>query len=116
MILTDPQILPDALARATGWTIKPEGACKGEACVPLPPEVHRADGALDARVLADRLGMPLVHDEAHGLWALGPDTVGGRALSTAEAPDLVLPDLDGAPFDLRSLRGTKTLLVAWASW
>src|SRR5256885_12757684 len=26
-----------------------------------------------SRVLAERLGMPLVHDEAAGLWCLGPE-------------------------------------------
>ena len=41
---------------------------------------------------------------------------GGRALTTAEAPDLVLPDRHGRPFALSSLRGRKVLLVAWASW
>jgi hypothetical protein len=28
----------------------------------------------------------------------------------------VLPDFDGKPFDVASLRGRKVLLLAWASW
>ena len=61
--------------------------------------------------------MPLVADDAHGIWALGPETaVTGRALTTAVAPELELPDADGNPFRLSSLRGQKVLLVAWASW
>jgi hypothetical protein len=60
--------------------------------------------------------MALVHDERHGLWVLGPSTVSGRALESAEAPDFVLPDLDGRPFRFASLRGQKVVLVAWASW
>jgi hypothetical protein len=59
--------------------------------------------------------MPLVHDAEHGLWALGAEA-GGRALKTAIAPELELPDFRGRPFRLSSLRGTKVLLVAWASW
>jgi hypothetical protein len=98
--------------RRTGWAIKPEGACKGDICVPLP-EV--AGATLDMRLVAERLGMPLIHDEESGLWALGPES-GGRALTTVEAPDLALPDLEGREFRLRSLRGRKVLLVAWASW
>jgi hypothetical protein len=98
--------------RRTGWEIKPEGACKGGLCVPL---YLQAGQEPDACVLSDRLQMPLVHDEASGLWALGPEG-SGRALTTAEAPDVVLPDLDGNEFHLRSLRGQKVLLVAWASW
>lgn len=112
MILTSLEVDPAELEARTGWTLRPEGLCKGETCVPLP-----GDGAsLDARVLADRLGMPLVHDDTHGLWCLGPES-GGWALDSAEAPDLVLPDLvTGEDLELRSLRGTKVLLVAWASW
>jgi hypothetical protein len=117
VLLTTLELDPDAFAARTGWELKPEGACKGEVCVPLPPEARTAGGALDARVLADRLGMPLVADEARGLWALGPETaVTGRALSTATAPDLELPDLDGRAFRLSSLRGRKVVLLAWASW
>jgi len=101
----------------TGWDVKPEGACRGEICVPLPQEAGAGTGALDVRVVADRLGMPIVHDEAHGVWALGPATAGaGRALPSAVAPELVLPDLDGREFRLSSLQGQKVVLVAWASW
>jgi hypothetical protein len=117
VILTDLELEPTAFTARTGWDVKPEGACKAEICVPLPADVRTGDGRLDARVLADRLGMPLVHDDAHDLWALGPETaVTGRALSTAVAPELELPDLDGNVFRLSSLRGQKVALIAWASW
>ena len=65
---------------------------------------------------AERLRMALVHDEDAGLWALGPESLGDRALLSAEAPELVLDDLAGAPFRLSSLRGQKVLLVAWAPY
>jgi hypothetical protein len=111
VILSAPAVDPAELEARTGWSVKPQGACKGDVCVPLPA------GPLTASVLSERLGMPLLHDEEHGLWALGPETgLTGRALTTAEAPDLVLPTADGEPFALRSLRGSKVLLVAWASW
>jgi hypothetical protein len=116
MLLDAPLIDPEDLARRTGWTIKPEGACLGDVCVPLPADVRVDGGMLDAAKLADRLGAPLLHDDAHDLWALGPATVTGKALATAQAPDLELPQLDGTPFELGSLRGRKVLLVAWASW
>ena len=117
MILDDLVIDAPSFAQRTGWEIKPEGACKGEVCVPLPAEACTDDGRLDARVLAERLGMPLVTDDAHGLVALGPETkVNGRTLTTAQAPELELPDVDGNPFKLSSLLGQKVLLVAWASW
>ena len=112
MILDKLLIDPAELARRTGWQIKPEGACKDEICVPLP--AMSAQG-VDARILAERLNMPLLHDEKHDLWALGPES-GGRILNSAVAPEIVLPDLAGQPFALSSLRGQKVLLVAWASW
>jgi hypothetical protein len=117
MLLTSASIDPEELTGRTGWAIKPQGACKGDVCVPLPTGVRNADGSLDAIALADRLGMPLVADAEHGVWALGPESaVTGRVLTTAEAPDFELPTLDGEPFRLSSLRGRKVLLVAWASW
>jgi hypothetical protein len=117
VILHDLAVDEHELATRTGWEVKPQGACKAEACVPLPAGARRADGRLDASVLSNRLGMPLVADEEHGVWALGPETaVTGRALSTAVAPELELPDADGNPFKLSSLHGQKVLLIAWASW
>jgi hypothetical protein len=116
MLLDAPLVDPEDLARRTGWAIKPEGACLGDVCVPLPADVRVGGGMLDATELAERLGAPLLHDDAHDVWALGPATVTGKALTTAQAPDLELPRLDGTPFALESLRGRKVLLVAWASW
>jgi hypothetical protein len=102
------------LEHRTGWAMRPEGACKGDVCIPLAADVV-AGGRVDLRRLTQQLRMPVLHDEAHALWALGPES-GGRALTTAVAPDLVLPDRAGNPFSLASLRGQKVLLVAWASW
>ena len=51
--------------------------------------------------------MAVVHDSDAGLWGIGPESLGGRALVSAEAPELVLRDLDGNEFRLSSLRGQK---------
>ena len=107
MILESPEVGPAELARRTGWEIKPEGACRGDVCVPL-------NGEYSLERLAGRLGLPLVQDSATGLWCLGPES--GLPLSSAQAPDFTLPDWKGAPFTLSSLRGQKVLLVAWAPW
>ena len=105
-----------AFEAATGWAVKTEGACRGDVCVSLPPEARVDGGRLRLDLVAERLGAPLVHDEQRELWSLGPATAGGHALTTAEVPDLELPDVDGNSFKLSSLRGKKVLLVAWASW
>ena len=110
MILETLEIEPQEFERRTGWAITPQGACKDDRCVPLPE-----NAPLDARMLGGRLNMPLVHDEPSGLWCLGPEA-GGRALASAAAPELTLPDARGEEFRLSSLRGTRVLLVAWASW
>jgi len=99
---------PEELERRTGWEVEPEGACRGDVCVPL-------GSPFDLRDLAGRLGMELVHDERHGLWALGPES-GGRALHSAQLPEILLPDRNGEDFALRSSRGTKVFMIAWASW
>lgn len=115
MITETLQVPVDVLARETGWEVKPEGACRGERCVPLPAG-SLADGGVDVTALADRLGMALLHDADEGLWSLGPES-GGRALTSAQAPELVLPLVGtGEPFALSSLRGKKVLIAAWASW
>jgi hypothetical protein len=111
VILSSLDISPELFAAGTGWAIKPEGACKAEVCVPLD-----RSGVFDLTATAERLRMALVRDDEAGLWALGPESLGERALLSAEAPDLVLDDLDGHPFRLSSLRGSKVVLVAWAPY
>jgi hypothetical protein len=108
-------VTADEFADRTGWSPKPEGMCRGEVCVPSPGAL-RSDGTVDVEAAAARLGMPLEHDSEHGVWALGPATVGGTALATAVAADPELQHHHGATFRLSSLRGRKVVLVAWASY
>ena len=111
MLLETLDVGPERFASGTGWLIEPQGACKGDVCVPL----DRSHG-FDLAATAERLGMALVQEPGTALWALGPESLGERALVSAEAPELALPDLSGREFLLSSLRGQKVLLVAWAPW
>ena len=111
MIVTDLDISKDAFEAGTGWEVKPEGACKGDVCVPLDES-----GGFDLRSTTDRLRMAVVHDADEGLWAIGPESLGDRALVTADAPELLLPDLDGKEFRLSMLRGQKVVIVSWAPY
>ncbi|MFN0027412.1 MAG: hypothetical protein ACKV2O_09580 [Acidimicrobiales bacterium] len=104
-----------AFAAGTGWKVQPQGACKGELCVPLAPGSF-GDNTVDVTAVAERLGMAVVPDAATGRWAIGPETFSGKALATTEAPDLQLETFDGQPFALSSLRGTRTVVVAWAPY
>ncbi len=112
MILNSLDLTADQFTLGTGWAIKPEGLCNHDICVPD----GTADNGFSLAAAAERLGMPLIHDARYGLWSLGPETVSGRALTTAHAPELVLPRIDGTPFPLSSLRGRKVVLVAWAPY
>ena len=61
--------------------------------------------------------MALVHDERHGLWALGPESgPATRHCSLRSCPTSRCRIVDGKDFSLRSLRGTKVFMLAWASW
>lgn len=110
MITDHLDIRADEFEQATGWQIKPEGACKGEVCVSL------GGGAFDMSTAAERLGMAVVSEPALGLFAVGPESIGGRALATADASDFSLPDLDGREFRIESLRGQKVVVVSWAPY
>lgn len=110
MLLSSLDITAEEFAAGTGWEIKPEGACKGDVCVPL------GGGDFDLAATAERLGMAIVTDEPRSRWALGPEAIGDRALTTAVAPELVLDDLDGNEFTLSSLRGQKVVIVSWAPY
>jgi hypothetical protein len=113
-MLTDTlDLTAQEFAAGTGWEIKPQGACKAEVCVPLGAQ---STGDFDVQAAAARLGMAIVVDESSGMSAIGPESLGDRALVTAQAPELVLEDLDGNKFRLSSLRGQKVVLVSWAPY
>jgi hypothetical protein len=110
VILDRLDLGPREFQDATGWEIKPEGACQGDVCVPL------GGGTFQLSNAAGRLGMALVSEPETGIWALGPESIGGKALTTADASDFHLPDLDGNEFHISSLRGLKVLVASWAPY
>jgi hypothetical protein len=112
-------LAPAELEALTGWALKPEGLCRAEACVPLPRDGSWLDdaGRVDLATFAERLGRPVVHDDAHAIWAFGESaSARGRALDSLQAPDFTLPDLDGKLHSLADHRGRKVFLYAWGSY
>jgi hypothetical protein len=102
--------------RATGWTLKPEGMCREEICVPLPSGMA-ANGRIDLAAFWRHIGNPVLSSDSGDVWMLGTGVEARRAaLEGLEAPDFTLPDLAGTPHRLSSLRGRKVLLATWASW
>lgn len=112
----------DELDRATGWTAKPEGLCRGEVCVPVPPgESGWLDSAarrLDFAAFATHLGHAVARDVDRAVWSFGPaaERGGPGGSGPVTAPEVRLPDLDGNLHSLSDYRGKKVLLYCWSSW
>ena len=102
--------------KVTGWTLKPEGMCRAELCVPLPAAAVKGKD-VDVAAFWTKLGGPVVAAEDGEVWALGaPADERNAALEGLVAPDFTLPDVDGKPHTLSQLRGKKVFLATWASW
>lgn len=115
-------LAPAELAKAGGWDFKPEGLCRGSLCVPMPPAAswvrgRGADLRVDVSGLSRHMGQPVAASPEHAAWSIGEaaEDVADR-LRSLDAPDFVLPDLDGRTHALSSFRGRKVFLLAWASW
>jgi hypothetical protein len=110
----------DDLKRVSGWEHKPQGFCKSDVCVALPPAQEKdlvANGSYNLAALADLLSIPTVSDSEFNVWCFGEAaSERKRALTSLDAPDFTLPDLDGKMHSLSEHRGKKVFLVSWASW
>jgi hypothetical protein len=109
-----------AIEQTLGWTWKPEGLCQGEICVPISPRNASTmvrDDRLDIAAMWRQMGQPVVHDDQSQTWVFGAGAAQrGQTLDSLNAPDFELPDLDGRSHRLSDYRGTKVLIVTWASW
>lgn len=106
------------LERALGWQLKPEGLCRQGVCIPVRERgrLESAEG-VDLEALAAALGRPLALDVEERAAALGtPLQERAGLLEDLMAPDFRLPDLQGRMHSLSEHRGSKVLLIAYASW
>jgi hypothetical protein len=109
-------VSPKDAERATGWTLKPEGMCRAELCVPLPASALKPN-EVDLEAFWQKLGGPVIASEQGDVWALGaPADERNAALEGLAAPDFTLPDVNGVSRSLSQLRGKKVFLATWASW
>jgi hypothetical protein len=111
------------LKRATRFEVKPQGVCRDELCFPLPKArqqefVHKdADGSwFNITAFAALVHQSVAHDATLGTWYFGLRADQRQQLTSLQAPDFTLPDLQGKPHRLSDFRGKKILLVTWASW
>src|SRR4029079_9563612 len=110
---------PDA-ERATGWTLKPEGLCHGDTCVPVPPARRGelvGDRGVNIAEFWRYMGHPVARDDRGEVWVLGTSAEQrASALQSLQAPDFSLPDVAGRQHTLSDYRGKKVFLATWASW
>ena len=108
------------LKRVSGWEHKPQGFCKADVCIPVPETVKSEyvdGGTYNLVALAKLLGQPVVTDAEHHAWCFGEAAAERkRILTSLDAPDFTLPDLDGKMHSLSDYRGKKVFVVSWASW
>jgi hypothetical protein len=110
----------DDLKRVSGFEFKPQGFCKGDLCV-LVPDARKSEfvagGRFNLAAIAGLLAQPVVTDDEHHVWCIGEAAAERkRILTSLDAPDFSLPELDGRMHSLSQYRGKKVLLVSWASW
>ncbi len=109
---------PDAFESLTGWTLKPEGMCRGDVCAPIYQRDRvLVDGLVDLLGAAPVIGRSAVVDTARGIAALGASAA-ARAdeMTSLQAPDFTLDDMQGRPVNLHDFDRRKVLLLAWSSW
>ena len=114
----------EELESAFGWGLKPEGVCRGEICVPLPPTkrdaiVRDEDSStwFNLTEFARLIEEPIASDVEERIWSFGPPGWEWKSRTSSDiAPDFAGPDLDGKHHSLRELLGKKVLLLFWASW
>jgi hypothetical protein len=115
------RLAADALPGATGWSVEPQGLCRGDVCVPVRGrDLVGEDGSVDLTAFAETVGLPLALEleGPDGPVAVLAEAAPERtaALSSGVAPPFTLPDLDGNPVSLHDFDRRKRLLLAWASW
>jgi hypothetical protein len=103
------------------WTVRAEGVCKGQVCVPIPParksEFVQNGDRFNLAAFCRLLGDAVVHSDDLSAWIF-LDAASRQAghIPPREAPDFGLPDLDGRVHRLSDYRGKKVFLFSWASW
>jgi hypothetical protein len=104
------------LPRINGFELKPQGACRADICIPIPPAMMRGD-LFNLTAFASRVGQKFIADASARVWSFGEiPVVQGAYVESRIAPDVEVPDRKGRPVRLSQFRGKKVLLVTWASW
>ena len=111
------------LTRATRFELKPQGVCQEKLCFPLPKArkqefVRKNSGQnwFNLTAFAQLVQQPVAHDAALSTWYFGLRADQRQTLTSLQAPDFTLPDINGKMHSLSDFKGKKVFLVTWASW
>ncbi len=106
------------LEQATGWSLKPEGLCREQVCVPVRNAVALSkDDQINLAEFARLMKLNILIDAQRKIAALGEQAENrGASMSTLDAPDFTLPDIHGRQVSFSDYNRRKRLLLAWSSW
>ena len=106
------------LEQATGWSLKPEGLCRDQVCVPVRNvEALIKNDQVDLAEFARLVSQNIVIDVQRNVVAIGEQAqIRGTEMATLEAPDFTLPDSHGRQVSFSDYNRRKRLLLAWSSW
>ena len=106
------------LEQAAGWSLKSEGLCRDQVCVPVRNvQALIKDDQVDLAEFARLVQQNIVIDVQRKIVALGEQAqIRGTEMATLEAPDFTLPDIHGRQVSFSDYNRRKRLLLAWSSW
>ena len=106
------------LEQATGWSLKSEGLCRDQVCVPVRNvQALIKDDQVDLAEFARLVSQNIVIDAQRKVVALGEQAqIRGTEMATLGAPDFALPDIHGRQVSFSDYNRRKRLLLAWSSW
>ncbi len=115
-LLIDPADLP----KVNGFTLKPEGACYADMCIPIGDSLlieQAGEQWFDLTAFADLLGQVYVADTRSKVWSFAEIPARRESMMVdAMAPDFKVTDRKGQVVSMADLKGKKALIVTWSSW
>jgi hypothetical protein len=123
-ILQEPGLWvpPEDLTRINGFTLKPEGACLDELCIPLQQNsdlLKTVDNKqwVNVTAFADLMEQAYIVDEDARVWSFGEMPATRQSMfANAQAPEFEIPDRQGNVVRMSDFKGKKALIITWSSW
>lgn len=113
-------INPKDLSSINGFTLKPQGACFEDLCVPVNETLFVEQAGttwFNITAFADLIGQPYVADTSARVWSFAEVPARReRMMNNAMAPDFKVTDRQGQVVELADLKGKKALILTWSSW